>query len=279
MAGIITAASISGSLDATNLAMQVLTQANEMSGIAKLFPTIMVPELTCTIPITKPGSVAEDVQELEVTDIETGTFFHVDFSLKKDRVKLAVSDEAQYKSKAGDPLQLQIQATAAELAAILDKKVIAALKVTPQTGDAGDWGTVTTNPLKDFATAVAAIRPYKADFCVMPPATYAEYVATNTIAGLADTPAAYEGAINRVPGYNLPIYIDANCTADTCLVGSAAGMACVIGQGPVKVRQEDSAEIGATVYQMDVFRQVKSTIFKTSGGLNQCLYELTGTSS
>jgi hypothetical protein len=31
----------------------------------------------------------------------------VDFNLKKDRVKVAVSDEARYKSRAGDPLSRQ----------------------------------------------------------------------------------------------------------------------------------------------------------------------------
>ena len=274
MAGMITATSISGTIDATNLVMQVLTQANEMSGIAKLFPTVQVPKLTATIPIQKPGTVAEDVEELEVTDIETGEFLDVEFSLKKDRVKLAVSDEAEYKSQAGNPLQLQIQAAAAELARTLDKKVITALQTTPQTGATqGAWSTVTNNPIADAVAAEAAMRPYPMDFVAMPQAVYAKYMGTNMISTVATgNPAAYAGARNLLPGYNIPIFVDTNVTAKTAIWGSAKGMACVIGQGPVKVRQWDDPKSGATIYQIDVFRQVKSTIFRTSANLNQAAY-------
>lgn len=274
MAGMITATQISGTLDATNLAMAVLTQANAMSGIAKIMPTVQVPKLTATIPIQKPGSVAEDVQELEVTDIETGEFLDVEFSLLKDRVKLAVSDEAEYKSQAGNPLQLQIQAAAGELARTLDKKVVAALQATPQTAaTAGAWSTVTNSPLADAVTAEAAMRPYEMDFVVMPQNVYAAYMGTNMVANLATgNPSAYTGARNLLAGYNIPIYVDANVTAKTAIWGSAKGMAAVIGQGPVKVRQWDDSKSGATIYQIDVFRQVKSTIFRTAGNLNQAAY-------
>jgi len=134
MAGMITATGISGSLDAKNIAMGVLMQAKKMSKISALFQSIQVPELTCTIPVAKPGSVDEDVQELEVSSIDTGAFAHVDFSLKKDRIKIAASDESGYKSKVGDPLMIQKTNGASELARILDKKAIAALETTPQTG-------------------------------------------------------------------------------------------------------------------------------------------------
>jgi hypothetical protein len=277
MAGTITAASISGSLDAKNLAMAVLTQANQMSGISQIFPTVQVPELTATIPLTKPGSVAEDVQELETTDIDTGTFLNVDFSLKKDRVKLAVSDEARYKSKAGDPLALQIRAAGAELARTLDKKVITALQTTPQTAATqGAWSTVTNSPLADATAAEGLLAPYKIDFCAMPQAVYAKYMGTNLIGNIATgNPSAIGAARGTIPGYDCPIFIDANVTAKTAIFGSASGMAAVIGQGPVKVREWDDPNSGATIYQIDVYRQVKSTIFRTSGSLNQSAYVVT----
>lgn len=279
MPGIITATSISGSLDAKNIVLGVLEQANAMSRISSIFTVAPVPELTATIPIVKPGSIAEDVEELETSDIETGTFLNVDFSLKKDRVKLAASDESKYKSRGGDPLSLQVRAAGNELARILDKKTITALETTPQTGDGSAWGGA-TSPLPDIATAVAAIYPYKADFCVMPAAVYAKYAGSNAIAGFgAGNPAAYKGAVAVVPGFDIPIYVDANCTANSCTVGSAQGLGAVIGQGPVEVHEEYSMDLGAKIYQMDVFRQVKAPIFKTSGNLNAAVYQITGTNA
>lgn len=278
MAGTITATKISGSLDAKNIVLDVLTQAQQMSGLAKIFRAVPVPELTATIPITKPGSVAEDVGELETTDIDTGDFLHVDFSLKKDRVKLARSDEAKYRSKAGDPLAIQKMAAATELARILDKKAVTALQTTPQTGAAaGAWSTVTNSPLVDFATAVAACRPYKADFCVMPSAVHAKYLGTNAIQNLGTgNPQALEGCVGTVPTFGLPIFVDDNVTAKSVIVGSAAGLAACIGNGPVEVREWDEPNSGARIYQMDVFRQVKAPVFKTAADLNQAVYVITG---
>lgn len=278
MAGMITATSISGSLDAKNIAMGVLTQAQKMSKVAGIFQAIQVPELTCTIPVAKPGAVDEDVEELEVSQINTGNFAHVDFSLKKDRIKLAASDESTYKSKVGDPLSIQKTGAAAELSRILDKKAIAALQTTPQTGaTAGAWSTVTNSPLVDVATAVAAIGPYPADFAVMPGAVHAKYVVNNAISNISTgNPAALAGAVGMIPGYNIPIWVDENVTAKSCIIGSAQGMAAVIGNGPVKVRQWDSPENGATIYQMDVYRQVKAPIFLNDSDLNQAVYQITG---
>jgi hypothetical protein len=79
------------------------------------------------------GAVLEDVDELEYTDIEGATFTNVSFDLKKDRVKLAASDESGYKSKAGNPLAIQRTAAGTQLANVLDKKIIKALETTPQT--------------------------------------------------------------------------------------------------------------------------------------------------
>jgi len=275
--GMITAASISGSLDAKNIVMDVLTQASKMSGISRLFYVVPVIELTGTVPIQKPGTVSEDVEELETTEVKGGEFMYVDFDLKKDRVKLAASDESAFRSKKGDPLALQKVATAAELAGILDKKCISALQTTPQTGAAlGQWSTATNDPTADFSIAAAAIRPYAADFVVMRSEVHAKYLQTNAIKAIGTgNPAAAAGCVGTVPTYGWPIFIDDNLTAKSCIVGSASGMGAVIGNGPVKVREWDAPNEGAKVYQMDVFRQVKAPIFKTDDGLNKTVYQIT----
>ena len=275
--GMIGTSQISGSLDAKNIVMGVLQKAVELSNLESICGKTPVPKLTATIPVATPGAVSEDLDEFEVSDIEGGAFTYVSFDLKKDRVKFSVSDEATYKSEAGDPLGIQKIGAATRLANILDKKIVTALQASPQTSAAsGQWSTSTVNPLADIGYAVTQILPYKADFCVMPAGVYAKYLANNIVkdAGTGN-PAAYKGAIGKIPGLDLDIFINSNCTAKSCTVGSSAGLAAVIGNGPVKVRSWDAEELGARMYQMDVFRQVKAPIFKTSGNQNMSAYTLT----
>ena len=275
--GMIGTSQISGSLDAKNIVMGVLQKAVELSNLESICGKTPVPKLTATIPVATPGAVSEDLDEFEVSDIEGGAFTYVSFDLKKDRVKFSVSDEATYKSEAGDPLGIQKIGAATRLANILDKKIVTALQASPQTSAAsGQWSTITVNPLADIGYAVTQILPYKADFCVMPAGVYAKYLANNIVkdAGTGN-PAAYKGAIGKIPGLDLDIFINSNCTAKSCTVGSSAGLAAVIGNGPVKVRSWDAEELGARMYQMDVFRQVKAPVFKTSGNLNMSAYKLT----
>lgn len=278
MPGIIDASGISGKLDAKNIVMQVLQKGVELSNLNSICQSIQVPELTATIPISAAPSVVEDVLEYQNSDVETGIFTNVDFSLKKDRVKLGVSDEAGYKSKAGDPLSIQTTAAGLQLANVLDKKIVTALETTPQTvATAGVWSTATNNPLADLGVAIAGILPYKADYVIMTPNVYAKYIANDLIktAGTGN-PAAFTGAVAKVPGLNLDIFVSSHLTAKSCMVGSSTGFSAVIGNGPVKVRSWDAEDMGARMYQMDVFRQVKAPIFLTSGSLNMSAYQITG---
>jgi hypothetical protein len=276
MAGMITSSQISGSLDASDLVMRVLQKEVELSNLGSVIGTVQVPNLTGTIAIASPGSVSEDLEELEASDIEGGSFTNVSFDLKKDRIKFAISDEAGYKSRAGSPLDIQIAGGAQQLAAIRDKKAAVAIETTPQTGAAAaKWDTVSNNILKDIGTAVAGIRPYKADFIAMPKAVYTAYLQNDTIKDLAQgNIPSLPGAINTVPGFNLNIFVDDNLTAKSFTVG-ASGFCGVMGVGPVKVRTWDSEDLGATVYQMDVWRQAKAPIYKTSAGLNAAAYKIT----
>jgi hypothetical protein len=275
--GMIGASQISGSLDAKNLVMGVLQSGIELSNLQVLCGKVQVPELTATIPVATAGSVSEDLLEFESSDVEGASFTNVDFSLKKDRIKFAVSDEAGYKSKAGDPLAIQKVGGGVQLAAILDKKIATAFETSPQTGaTAAAWDTTTNNPLIDIATAVAALRPYKADAICMHSNVFAHYISNDLIktAGTGNL-TAFEGAVMRVPGVNLDIFVNDNFTATSATVVATNGMPAVIGNGPVKVRSWDAEDSGAKMYQMDVFRQVVAPIYKNSSSLNMAAYEIT----
>ena len=277
MTGIISTADISGSLDAKNIVLGVLTTALEATNLLPLCAQTDVPELVATVPVMTAAAVDEDVGEFQTSDIDGSVFTNVDFDLKKDRVYVASSDEAGYKSKAGDPLKLQTGSAGIRLANVLDKKIVAAFETTPQTsGTGGAWSDASNNPLIDLATAAVGVRPYKADFVVMPSAVYTAYLQNEFM----ETTAAYVpseavGSASKVPGLELDIYVNDNVTAKSILVGASNGMPAVVGNGPVKVREWDDGPIGATMYQMDVFRQAVAPVHLNSSDKNMSIYQVT----
>lgn len=277
MPGLIGADDITDSLGAKNIVSGVLTAAVEMSELLKLCASVPVPKLTGTVPVMTSAGVQEDVGEFEVTEIEGSAFTNVAFDLKKDRVFVASSDEAAYKSGAGDPLTLQINSAGLRLASIMDKKIAAALCVDPQNVPGGNaWATITANPLMLLAEAIAKVKPYKADFIVMDPDVYTAYLQLDFM----ETTAAYSpsnatGSVAKIPGVDLDVYTNSNVTADSALVGCSLGAPAVVGNGPVKVRQWDEPSLGAELYQMDVFRQAKAPVFKNDAGLNMSVCQIT----
>ena len=275
--GIIGANQIDGTLDAKNIVMGVLQKGIELSNLEVLCGRTPVPKLTATVVVATAGAVTEDLGEFEESDVEGADFASVAFDLKKDRIKFAVSDEAGYKSEAGDPLEIQKVGGGVQLAAVLDKKIATAIEISPQTAATGAaWDTVTNNPLVDIGKAAAALGPYKADAICMHSDVWAHYLANDLVkdAGTGN-PAAMKGAVGRVPGLDLEIFVNDHFTATSATVVATNGMPAVIGNGPVKVREWEANSAGAKMYQMDVFRQVKAPIFKTSGDLNMAAYEIT----
>lgn len=232
-AGIIQASGISGSLDAKNIVLGVLEKAIEISNLQNLAVHVDVPELTATIPIATFGSGKTGVVEWENTVIDGTTFTNVDFALDKDRIKIGRSDEAKYKSRAGDPLAIQKSGAAMVLANMLDTRIVNALQTSPQTAaTSAIWSTVTNNPMQDFAKAVAAIRPYKADFCIMPSAVWAKFVGNDYTGKYATGSTAEMGkAITTIPGLELKVYINEQVTAKSCIVGCSGAPAVAVGNG------------------------------------------------
>jgi len=277
MAGIIRTSDISGSLDAKNIAMGVLTKALDISNLVQIAQVVEVPELKATIPVMTPAAGNEDLGEWEYTTIESGDFSNVEFNLRKDRVKVGVSDESRYRSGAGDPLSLQEASAAARLAYLLDKKIVTALQTNPQTSATGGaWSTVTNNPLIDLATACANIGPYTADYCIMPRNVWAKFVGNNyTSQFIQGNPEKLTGVLTTIPGLNLKVFVNDNVTAKSVIVGASAAPSVAVGNGPVKVRREDSMN-GGEIYQIDVFRQAVAPILKNAISKNMAAYQVTG---
>lgn len=277
MGGTILTSSISGSLDAKNIVLGVLQKQIELSNLLEIAAKVQVPELTATIPIQSIMEASEDLGDWETDGegISGSDFSNVDFSLKKDRVKLAVSDESKYKSRAGDPMSLQVDAAGMRLANKIDKKIVAALLTSPQTGATnGAWSTVTNNPMRDFAKAAAAIRPYKADYAIMPANVWAQFVGNDYTGKYATGSVAEMGkAITTIPGLDLKVYINDNVTAKACIVGCSGAPSVAFGSGPVKVFRREVE--GGELYTIDTWRQAKAPILKNASNLNMGAYLLT----
>ena len=276
MAGIIQASNISGSLDAKNIVMGVLKKQLEITNLAQICAQVQVPELNATIAVQSAMDGYEDLGEWEFSEIEGGEFSNVDFALKKDRVKVGVSDEAKYRSRAGDPLSLSKDAAAMRLASILDKKIVKALETAAQTAAAAKkWDTVTQNPLIDLAKAVGKIAPYTADYVIMHPDVWAAFVANDyTSEFITGNPEKLNGVLTTVPGLNLKVFTNSNLTAKSAIVGCSGAPSVALGNGPVEVREFDS-DRGGRIYQIDVFRQAVAPIFKNASDKNMAAYQLT----
>lgn len=275
--GMTTAGVISGYLDRAEILRGVLAEGFALSNVVSLLDQVDVPNLDGSIPIYHPGGADEDLDELETSDINGGYFTNVVFNLKKDRVKLAASDEAKFRSRGGDPLQIQISGAGQDLADKLDKKTIAAFDTSPQTGSASaPWSTTTNSIYYDLTTAIQACKPYKANFVVMAEDTFSAYCQNETLLKLSyGTPSVLAGAVGRVPGLGLDIFTDSRVTAGAAFVG-ASKYCAILGKGPAKIGTTDDRNAGAVIYVSDVWRQVKAPIYKNASGLNKALYKITG---
>lgn len=275
--GLTTAGTISGSLSRGDILRGVLVAGMQLSNIVSVLDQTDVPNLTGSIPIYKSGGIDEDLGELETSSVKGGTWTNVEFDLKKDRVKLAQSDEAGFRSRAGDPLSIQINSAGQDLADKLDKKTAVALQTSPQTDSADKpWGTVTNSIYYDLAKAIKSIKPYKADFVIMSDDAYTAYCQNDTLLKLSTgNPSILQGALGRVPGLGLDIFNDTRITAGSVVVG-ASKYCGILGKGPAKLGTVDDRELGGKMYVADVWRQVKAPVYKTDAGLNQAVFQITG---
>lgn len=279
MPGVTTATSINGVLDANakKILTNVLKESVEMSGVSQLLQRVPVPNLVGSIPVASAGSVDEDLDEFEHSDVNGGKFYNLEYNLKKDRVKLMSSDEAEIKSLKGSPLSIQVSASAMQLSATLDKKSAEALDTAPQTVSAATlWDTPTNNIYKEISRAKALMKPYKPDAIIMTQDVYDAYISNDTLLTLATgNPTVMQNSEGIMPGTSLNVFVDDNITAKSAIL--CKSQVCgAIGQGPVKARQWDDGDSGAMVYQYDVFRQAKDCIFKNTSDKNMAAVQITG---
>ena len=264
---------ISGSLSARQIFGRVWTAAVEKAYLAdpRVCPTLTLNKLRATIPLMGNLAVQSQLKEFEHSLVKNATPAGIDINLYKDRVKISVSDEATLDSDVGDPLAIQRGQAASELAANLEKLIAESLATTPQTYTPADWTSV--SPLLTIGQMINQLRPYRASAVIMAPDVYAAYVAKlgNGIF-LGGSAADLEKGFLTVPGYNIPVLSStawADASANTVAVVANDCPAVVLGQGGVKAREWDDPELGAKIYQYDVWRTPVSNLRQTDSNKNR----------
>lgn len=266
---------ISGSWAQKRMILPVIMTALEETNLAApaICPTLTYNKLKGTIPMLGTAPVASQLEEFEAALAGTGTPSSYDIELLKDRVVLAVSDEARIESDVGDPMSLQQMQAAGALASNLNKLIATQLNTTPQVyntdGDLGNWSSAKpTLALNKLAIGMGIYRPTAYVMGTLAAAYYSDAVGDKAA---VQNVSEWRGAIMRHPTQNVPIYssTDIDNLDDTSgnrlifgVCNKVPGVLNVLGQ--VKARTYDDPKLGAEVYQYDIWRTPFSNLRQTS---------------
>ena len=277
--GILGELHIDGTWAQKRLILPVIMEALELTDLAAppICKTLTSAKLKATIPMLGNVPVSSQLAEFEEALAGTGTPAGYDIEVLKDRVVLAVSDEAKIQSDVGDPMSLQQQQAAGALASNLNKLIAARLNTTPQIystdGDLGNWSSAKpTLALNKLAIGMGIYKPTAYVMGTLAAAYYSDAVGDKAaVQGISE----WGNAAMRHPTQNVPIYssTDIDNLDDTsgnrfvfAVCNRVPGVINVLSQ--VKATGEYDRKLGAEVYQYDIWRTPFSNLRQTSGSLN-----------
>jgi len=237
----------------------------------RICPTVPMTKIRGVIPLLGNGAVQSQLDEFEHATSINAIPAGADITLYKDRVRLAVSDEAKMDSDVGDPLQFQKMQASAELAGNLDSLIATQIFTTPQLyGGAVTWSTA--SPLIALGSMISTLRPYRATAVVMSNTAFAAYVsALGDQVYSGGSQADLEKGVTMLPGYNIPVFSSTHAndaSSNGFAVISAQCPGVLLGTGAIKIRTEDNMDLGAEIWQGDYWRTPISNLRQTSGSLN-----------
>jgi hypothetical protein len=278
--GVYTEIKFYGTFAQKRLIMPVITDSFEMTPLNSpaITRTIPLNALRGTIPILGNTPVASQLRELEESVTANKGLEGFDVQLLKDRVRLAVTDEAEIETMAagmGSMMTMQQAQNADALASNLNKLIATQLDTTPQlynSGDAGNWASV--KPTLAVGKMAATMGIYKPTAIVMGTLAGEYYVdAVGDKVSLANL-AEWRNAATMHPTLNIPVYIstdidnlDASGNKMVFAVSNRVpGVLNVVGA--IKAHNEYDANKGADIYTYNIWRTPFSNVRQTSGNLN-----------
>lgn len=144
-----------GTMAQKRLIMPVIRDAFEMTPLNSpaITRTIPIQGVRGTLPIMSNTPVESQLKEFEHSTVKNAGLSNFDLHIYKDRVMLAVSDEAEMEVGAaglGSFMSLQQAQASDALASNLNKLIAEQLNTTPQlfgtTGALGNWSATTAKP-------------------------------------------------------------------------------------------------------------------------------------
>ena len=272
--GILGELHIDGTWAQKRLILPVIMEALELTDLAAppICKTLTSAKLKAHPVSAVP--VSSQLREFEHAVAGTGTPAGYDIEVLKDRVVLAVSDEAKIQSDVGDPMSLQQQQAAGALASNLNKLIAERLNTTPQIystdGDLGNWSSVKpTLALNKLSIGMGIYKPTAYVMGTLAAAYYSDAVGDKAaVQGISE----WGNAAMRHPTQNVPIYssTDIDALDDTsgnryvfAVCNRVPGVINVLSQ--VKATSEYDRKLGAEVYQYDIWRTPFSNLRQISG--------------
>lgn len=224
-------------------------------------------DLSIKIPGVGTTTIHENVAEGQTVGVVAAKMFTDDLVLTKDTSLLYVTDEAEIRGRANgfSPLDLQMRIAENELTKVINKKIMAALNETPQTGTSIDLSSGNIyDALAEAQGKMVNDKDVTAIICSKE-AQIKIFSNVNKVAYTGSNPAnPYTGMI--LPGANIPIFASSAVTGDYLYFLAKDNMPVLFGKREPKYRLADDIDTGATKMRIDNFTGYKSNFLKTDDG-------------
>lgn len=276
---------ISSGILRTQLAGDIIKTAAEKAilnnpAVVRTFPG---GDLEYKMALMGATNVESDVGEGQETAIETPEFSTKSVALTKDVVSVALTDEVVIRSRAqGLNIQQAIRDdAAAQLAAIINKKIVAQLDTTPQAGTSFNIRSAS------IYTAIAEAESKMPDACGITAIVCSRQAKVEIMNNL--NKVVYGGAVpgapatgDIIPGLNIPVFgtsaVEA-VDADSLYFVSSEVPGCAWFPGQVKQEIGRDIKTGMDLYKVSSWSAAKSNIKQNASNYNLGVVETTWTTS
>lgn len=272
-----------GTMAQKRLIMPVIRDAFEMTPLNSpaITRTIPIQGVRGTLPIMSNTPVESQLKEFEHSTVKNAGLSNFDLHIYKDRVMLAVSDEAEMEVGAaglGSFMSLQQAQASDALASNLNKLIAEQLNTTPQlfgtTGALGNWSATTAKPTLQLGKMAAQMGIYRPTAFVMGTLAaeyYTDYVGDKSaVANISE----WKNAASMHPTLQVPIFASTDidnldASGNLWVYGVTNRVPGIITvPGAIKAHTEYDADLGAETYTYNIWRSPFSNIRQTSDNLN-----------
>lgn len=206
---------------------------------------------------TKNVEGHREVKELEEAAITSQEYEHIDKTLHKNVVHIALSDESRLSAEE-NVWNMHVQDSAREIAKMENTEISEIIDDASEAApENNNWST--DDPFFDIMEAIRAIREdnLEGDSLLMDPQAYAQFVSNEEIVKRLERGVTAEGTINSIAGLNI---YTSNTLQDTevCYVIDTNAPAAYLADGPRMIKQYEKAEAFYRGYLIGDFLHVDS---------------------